>query len=553
MFLATEGFSGKLCIYEHILCHPTQNSNLTCFSCICSELLDYCVRKLEGWTLEMKLEVVRVAAYFGHSSIVDNFVKNDELSSRAAMCGAGEACRYRDLVQLVSQFGTPHDKLTRSNKTIDEMKGESNGLEYEQQAKNLLSFTGNSLLCAVINGYMNKTSDKDTDRTNNLNTLRFLVNNLGYTFGDILFVLEVLWSSSYMLRGASFFDIYEDITEELNLNPFMHHKRMRSLCETVVELIGNGISRIGEEEAKEKCLKWLDKLADDGIDIQELHSSLYTSDTNQFPSKLSELEKKQLNKWSQFDVVKQEGTLEEIQAAIEQGRLALNGRDRGGLLLTHLSAAYDRVDLLEWLVLTKGMDIKSMDGQSRTALDVARASKATSSTKWITELQARRTIASFTQQNYHRLLAVRKHQRLTKATTPIQTLYRGYMIRKLYSGVLSQRLEESQRFSAIWGHVIQQYNDLNSNKKSLNWSSIRESISDINQVEFTYDDSYFDDTDEQLSKALEGALQVDDVVGEEKAIVDEKSSAEVVTEEPSDMFVESCSSEVSWLSFQMTR
>jgi hypothetical protein len=492
----------------------------------------------------MKLEVVRVAAYFGHSSIFDNFVTNDLLSSRAAMCGAGEACRHRDLVQLASQFGTPHDKLTRSNKTIDEMKGELNGLDFDQQAENLLSFTGNSLLCAVLNGCV-QTSVK-----NNLNTLRFLVNNLGYTFGDILFVLEVLWRS-YILRGASFFDLYEDITEELNLNPFMHHKRMRSLCETVAESISDG--RLGEE-AKEKCLKWLDKLADDGIDIQELISSRYTSETNQFPSKLSELEKKQLHKWSQFDVVKQEGTLEEIQTAIEQGRLALNSRDRGGLLLTHLSAAYDRVDLLEWLILTKGMDIESMDGQSRSVLDVAKASKATSSTKWIIELQARRIIASFTQQNYHRLIAVRKHQRITKATTSIQTLYRGYTIRKLYSGILVQRLEESQRFSAVWRHVIQQYNGINSNKEPLNWSSIRESVSDINQVEFTYDDGYFEDTDEQLSKALEGALQVDDCHIEEKAIVDDKeSSAEVVTEEPSDMAMESTSDEISWLSFQMTR
>ena len=128
------------------------------------------------------------------------------------------------------------------------------------------------------------------------------------------------------------------------------------------------------------------------------------------------------------------------------------------------------------------------------------------------------------------------------------------MIRKLYSGILVQRLEESQRFSAVWGHVIHQYNGINSKKEPLNWSSIRESISDINQVEFSYDDNYFEDTDEQLSKALEGALQVDDCVEKEQATADkEESSAEVVTEEPSDMVVESTNSEVSWLSFQMTR
>lgn len=473
-------------------------------------------------------------------------MKSDELlSSRAAMCGAGEACRYRDLVQLVSQFGTPHDELTRSKKTIDEMKGDSN-LELQQRSKNLLSFTGDSLLCAVLNGYVHKTSDK-----HDLNTLRFLVDK-GYTHDNILFALEVLWDSCHFaLRGASFFDFFVNMTKALNLYPFMHHKRMRSLCETVAKSFTFHLAQ--EEVAATKCLEWLGNLADDGIDIQQLLSNRYHSDTT-FPPKLKELEKQQLHNWSSFDIVKRGGKLEEIEAAIEQGELALHGRDRGGLMLTHLSAAYDRVDLLEWLVLIKGMDIKSMDGQSRTVLDVAKASKAASSTKWITELQARRKIASFTQQNYHRLIAVRKHERLTNATTTIQTIYRGYMIRRLYSGILVQRLEESQRFSAVWGHVIQQYNGINSNKEPLNWSSIRESVSDINQVEFTYDDSYFEDTDKQLSKALEGALQVGDCVDEEKATVgDEKRSAEVVTEELSDMIVESTTSEVSWLSFQMTR
>jgi len=504
----------------------------------------------------MKHEVVRVAAYFGHSSIVDNFVTSyDSLSpkdaARAAMCGAGEALRYRDLVQMVLQFGTPYDKLTKSNKTIAEMKGDS-------KAENILSYTSSSLLCAVINGYV-QTSDKY-----DLNILQFLVNKLGYTHDNILFAMEVLWDSCYYtLYGTSFFDLFMHMTKALKLSPFMHHKRMRSLCETVAKSFEHGFriskSKVEEDEAEAKCLEWLEYLADEeGIDIQQLLSRrMHLNDNDDafsFPPKLRKIEEKQLNNLSSFDIVKQEGTLQEIQAAIEQGALSLNGRDRGGLLLAHLGAAYDRVDLLEWLVLTKGMDIKSMDGQSRTVLDVAKASKATSSTKWITELQARRTIASFTQQNYHRLLAVRKYQRLMKATTTIQTRYRGYMIRKLYSGILVQRLEESQRFSAIWGHVIQQYNGINSNKEPLNWSSIRESVSDIIQVEFTYDDSYFEDTDEQLSKALEGALQLADDVGEEQSIVDnEKSSAEVVTEEPSDRVVESTNSEVSWLSFQMTR
>jgi len=523
------------------------------------DLIEYCVTNLQGWTLEMELKVIRLASFFGHSKIVDICVKSNELLSplndryRAAMCGAGEALRYRDMVQLVSQFGVPRD-LDFSNETIDDLKGSSS--DSSEKDENLHRSMSTSLLCSVLNGYLSKTFDQDAEQ--DFKTLHFLVNELGYTNDNIIFVLEVLWESCTGTCGGIFFDVFQNIMEELDLQPFMHHKRMRSLCKTVAFTL-NILGHVpGQEETESRGLEWLDNMAEIGIDIQQLlpsrfRSMAHLSHAFPFPPKLCKIEEKQLLNWATFNIVKRGESLQEIQSAIEQGTLPLYGRDQGGLLLTHLSAAYDRVDLLEWLVLTKGIDIKSMDGQSRTVLDVAKASKATSSTKWITELQARRTIASFTQQNYHRLIAISKHQRLMKATTTIQTSYRGYMIRKLYSGILVQRLEDSQRFSAVWRHVIQQYNGINSNKEPLNWSSIRESVSDINQVEFTYDDSYFEDTDEQLSKALEGALQVDDFV-EEKAIVDdEKSSAEVVTEEPSDMAAGSTTSEVSWLSFQMTR
>ena len=69
-----------------------------------------------------------------------------------------------------------------------------------------------------------------------------------------------------------------------------------------------------------------------------------------------ELGKRQLRTWSQFDVIINGGSLKEIQDVIEQGRLSIHAHSRGGLMLTHLSSAYDQVDLLEWLVVTKGVN-----------------------------------------------------------------------------------------------------------------------------------------------------------------------------------------------------
>lgn len=84
---------------------------------------------------------------------------------------------------------------------------------------------------------------------------------------------------------------------------------------------------------------------------------------------------------------------------------------------------------------------------------------------------------------------------------------------------------------------------------------------DCNQeVEFTYDSSYFEDTDEQLSKALEGALKVDDdgddngktlLAGDTQV----QSNEEVLITDAHtpNISAGSVASEVSWLDFQMTR
>lgn len=132
----------------------------------------------------------------------------------------------------------------------------------------------------------------------------------------------------------------------------------------------------------------------------------------------------------------------------------------------------------------------------------------------------------------------------------IQTVYRGYMVRALFSVTLAHRLEESQRFSSIWGRLVQ----LASKVSSSNWSSIRERVSDIKHVQFEYDDAYFDDTDEKLSNALEGALQVQDFEGDCPLI--EENADELKTSENQLGIAKAKVKEVSktsWLTFQMTR
>ena len=156
----------------------------------------------------------------------------------------------------------------------------------------------------------------------------------------------------------------------------------------------------------------------------------------------------------------------------------------------------------------------SKDGEGRSVLEVAKAAHARSTIKWIVERQSGRTIATFVQRHHHRilnirrqLLNIRRQQRLRRAATNIQRKYRGDAARKIYSGLLLQRLDASPRFQKMWGKVCSQQSFT---QIAHNWSSIRERVSDIKNTEFMYDDGDCCDTDEQLSKALEGALQIND-------------------------------------------
>ncbi|KAL7552191.1 hypothetical protein ACHAWF_015406, partial [Thalassiosira exigua] len=261
-----------------------------------------------------------------------------------------------------------------------------------------------------------------------------------------------------------------------------------------------------------------------------------------------------LHKWSQFDIVKNGASLSAIQDVINQGTLSIHHRDRGGLLLTHLSSAYDRADFLEWLIVSKGMDLDSVDGKGRTALDAANSTKAGLTTKWIMEWKAKGLISRFMRHNYHRLLVTRRQQRLVGASIIIQAHYRGHSVRKHYSGTLLHRLEESHRFSVVWGWVQSVPED----SQTLGWSNIREKVSDMAHTEeFVYDDSHFDDTDEQLSKALEGALHIRDVecsspsrskMNDIESLIDQPLDPEggLKTMDRSD------NAQASWLNFQVT-
>jgi hypothetical protein len=208
------------------------------------------------------------------------------------------------------------------------------------------------------------------------------------------------------------------------------------------------------------------------VDIQKFKPNFRESGARkELFSSISMLQEKQRARWAQFDVIKYGRPLAEVQAAIESGKLVADSVDRGGLRLTHVAAAYNRVDILEWLLAVKEMDLNDIDDQYRSILDVAKASKAVAAGTWIRERKAREVLSGFVGKYWRRHLAIIRKDRMISAATILQALLRGRLARKSFRGKLLMRIDESQRFRTVWGPALELLSRVRVDTPS--WASIR--------------------------------------------------------------------------------
>eukprot|EP00985_Skeletonema_marinoi_P001752 scaffold698_cov195-Skeletonema_marinoi.AAC.8 len=317
-----------------------------------------------------------------------------------------------------------------------------------------------SLIVAVLNGYARELFDSDMDNKTALKTLRLLVDNRIYTYDEILYAMKLLLDKEiYSIEWtACVVDLLQNVMDALGLQPIFYTKQVQEICTKVIgEVIRATTGNDKDAAAVKFILGFFEKLAFGGVDIQQigkddvLFSSI--SDQGDFKKGFIHLQQKQLSDWSRFDIVKKGGSLADVQRFMKDGSLTIDSRDQGGILLTHLCAAYDRVDLLEWLV-SEGMDLNALDAQRRTTLDVAKASKASLATKWIVEWKAKTIIGSFLRRSYYHTMHRRRLLQSNDAATLIQSVIRAYATRKIFANVLVRRLEESQHFASVWGRAI---------------------------------------------------------------------------------------------------
>jgi len=144
--------------------------------------------------------------------------------------------------------------------------------------------------------------------------------------------------------------------------------------------------------------------------------------------------------------------VEEVQQAVNDGEISLNARYRQGLLLTHLSAVYDRPDVFKWLVNEKGMSLEARDGNGRTVPEVSKQAKVENICDWISRGREMHAISKFLSSNFRRRRAMKQTRHILRCIILIEAVQGGRSVRQVYKSLLVSRLEETV-VSKVYGNV----------------------------------------------------------------------------------------------------
>jgi len=487
------------------------------------------------WTAPMELEVIRISAFFSHGEVVDYFLNGNsdiflaplEQRYRAAMLGAAETGRTDYWIQLMAKSERVNDSLVNEFLHAEDSEQQKDYDEKrldEERAQNQVEVVA-SLPATIAYGYINSgiegTAKKFSSLENYEAILKKLIENFGYEASTFLYAISKL-AEAFLLMEPSVWESSMRFTNLLyssyGLNPFeaTTRKIVDKFTGQIVEhaLYEGKEGKDNQERMSLVACRWLQMIASWGINLESLrnHSLERVSARKKgnetataIKHELQNLKKQQRDQWAKLDIIKQGLPLQEIQEAVESDSLSLRAADKGGLRAVHLAAAYNRVDVLQWLVETKNVDIEQKDFLSRNVLDIARASKANDTTLWLEERRAKNVIANFLRKYFLKCLAQRRKARLLAGVKRFQARYRGILARKRHRGTLMLVVEESQRFRTVWKEA--ETSMVHSDMKSFCWSSFRDLRQSI--VVDNGDIEGLLETEERLGAAMERALEED--------------------------------------------
>lgn len=281
-----------------------------------------------------------------------------------------------------------------------------------------------------------------------------------------------------------FLDLFSFLVEDLGLDVWKVEQDIQGISEYFLSFC-RWVEEKDSEVAQQVSSRWLHLVSGFGLDIQCLKVAQHYNEKGQrlydTPSKA---QKQQLFSRSLFDSINHGDPLQQFEQLVEDGSVNLKARAKGGLLCTHVAAAYDRPpDMLRWLVEGEGLSLDTRDGLDRNVLQVSKASSAISASKWILEHQAEATISKFVSTHVRSKVARRQRQRMRQTIVKLQAWLRGSAVRKDSAGVLRLRLEGWQRFHAIWDRSIEMELKLSGGEEVSTWEGVKKLRHDYAQAD----------------------------------------------------------------------
>jgi hypothetical protein len=470
------------------------------------------------WNSEKELCVVRIASYMGNLDVTDIFLRrassavfhsSESECYEAALLGAAEAGRVSDVA------GYWHE-LEERGSSFDPVACEFENLaERSKSRKQRSSALSGSLVGTVVHACL-RSSDRSSalvplnqNRDEHLQIVNWIVSNAGVT-GEVLvhaisFILPGMYSlSSY----EQCIDLLVYLVNELQINLLHSQKDVHRICNSFLSFVGFVYDEEDDVKLEAAGVRLLRFVSEIGVDLQPLKPSGASNVVcKTIDGILRTFQNEQRQTWSQFDLINDGRALGEIKQAVDNGEVNLNARYREGLLFTHLSAAYDRLDVLKWLVEAKGMSCDALDAKARSVLEVARACNAVSVVDWFLLTTAGNVIATFVSSHFRRRRALERTLTLIQCIRTIQAMYRGSAVRRAHRSRLLSRLDEMQRFHAIWEGSMSLLSTNSLSKGDWTWQMVKQQEHDIMRIdEAIEDEEMFSETTKRLEEAAVRAL-----------------------------------------------
>lgn len=474
------------------------------------DLLFWLVENSNNFDSQKCCDAVRVAAFAGHMNIVWRFIRTLALGDslmdlyHAAFLGSVEGGRLKHIENLSTSLVSRGLSLTPD--PILELN-DSTKCAYARCK------WSSSLAVAAVHGLLDASKDGTAIATEGRLLIKWLIETNRIPPLALLRATEWILSCTYELplfRGA------EHLVNYIITNLKCEWWRVKSLRTVTKYLLS---LRAESESDKSFVRKWLKFMLSIGQDIQiPIDKSSYNERTrktirfdNDMQKILSEAKERQRSFWSQFQVIKDGRDLSIIQDAVGSGSLSLVHRDNGGLLISHLAAAYDRPDILMWLVEEKGMSLDDTDWRGRDVLTVARASNAKESILWINRRQAVK-VSVFVSKRCHGRAARRKHRLLLNAALKLQAWFRATGVRSRFHSKLLWLKERYTRFHTVWNDALRACESIVDPSQGYHsWGTLKVFRCDYTgQLEDLIDgDDMISDRHQKLSVATENALEED--------------------------------------------